>query len=204
MSQIGLIDYGAGNFASVKNALHCLELPVRDIRCPEEFELATHLILPGVGAFAPAMRRLESLHLVEPLRDAVLRQRKPLLGICVGMQLFATVGSEFEVYHGLGLISGAVKKLKPKADLRLPHIGWNTVEIYRPSRLFARFIEMPTFYFLHSYHLVPSDRQVVVANCNYGEEVTAAIEHENLFGVQFHPEKSQQDGLRLLQQFASL
>lgn len=204
MTRIGLIDYGAGNFASVRNALRYLGLSVVEVRCHEDFDKATHLVLPGVGTFASAMRRLVSSDLVDLLHEFVIRQRKPFLGICVGMQLLANAGSEFEICPGLGFIQGTVEKVNSGPTLRLPHIGWNTVTVRRSSRLFAYVNEAPTFYFVHSYHVVPSHEPLVTATCWYGTDVTAAIEQDNVFGVQFHPEKSQQDGLLLLKHFASL
>lgn len=205
MHKIGLIDYGAGNFTSVFNALKFLQLDVVRITEAKEMDGVSHLILPGVGAFAATMRKLESLHLVDELHRQLTDKHKPFLGICVGMQVLATWGSEFEECRGLDLISGAVTRIPAENHgLKLPHIGWNELRITRPSVLFAEMAANPIFYFVHSYQLQPERSDAIVATCSYGVDVVAAVQRDNIFGVQFHPEKSQHDGLRLLKNFASL
>lgn len=205
MPKIGLIDYGAGNFSSVHNALTYLELDFLQVREPMEMNLVGHLILPGVGTFAAAMRRLESLGFVEVLWDQVVRKGKPILGICVGMQLFAEVGNEFQSCLGLGLLRGTVNRIEVQAEkLPIPHMGWNHLTLHRDSSLFAGMTDSPTFYFVHSYQLNPADQGVILASCDYGGQVTACVQHENIYGVQFHPEKSQRDGLRLLKNFSNI
>jgi glutamine amidotransferase len=203
-SLVGLIDYGAGNYGSVRNAVAHLGLDYVEIRAPQDFEQATHLILPGVGAFAAAMRKLQQLHLIEDMLEQALERRKPFLGICVGMQLLATAGYEFETYDGINLVEGDCVKLDVPADVRLPHIGWNELQIVRHSPLFNGMSPNPIFYFVHSYHLNPKQRDVVVATCDYGRDFVAVLQNDNIFGVQFHPEKSQHDGLRLIKNFAAL
>ncbi len=201
---VGLIDYGAGNIASVRNALDYLQLNCLEVRGPGQFRRATHLILPGVGAFASAMRRLEEMKVIDELRDQVLIKKKPFLGICVGMQILASLGHEFEKAAGLGFIQGSVEKLDVEGcRLPLPHMGWNELSLLRSSPLFSQMSRTPVFYFVHSYHLLPTERSVIAATCEYGGDMAAAIEMDNIFGVQFHPEKSQHDGLRLLKNFAS-
>ena len=205
MATIGLINYGAGNFSSVRNALHYLELDVIEVRDTSQFAKATHLILPGVGAFASAMRKLEEQNLIHELKKQVLVKKKLFLGICVGMQVLASAGREFEVYPGLGFIQGTVEKIDAESyGLRLPHIGWNELNLLRPSPLFVHMSRTPIFYFVHSYHLLPTEESVIAATCEYGAEVVAAVETDNIYGVQFHPEKSQHDGLQLLKNFASI
>lgn len=205
MSTIGLIDYGSGNFTSVLNAFTYLQLKVTRITAPEQMTEVSHLVLPGVGAFAAAMRKLESLHLVEELLRQLVEYQKPFLGICVGMQLLGSLGHEFEEYPGLGLIPGAVKRIPVQQhDLLLPHIGWNELNLMRESPLFTGISDKPIFYFVHSYHIQPEAQQTVLATCQYGVEIAAVIESGNIYGVQFHPEKSQHDGLRLLKNFAAL
>ena len=205
MAMIGLINYGAGNFSSVLNTLDYLQLDVVEILSVGDFKGATHLILPGVGTFATVMRKLESLDLISELKEQVLAKKKPFLGVCVGMQILASMGHEFEDYPGLGFIQGTVGKIDAESyGLRLPHIGWNELDILRPSALLTHMDTAPIFYFVHSYHFLPVERDVIVATCEYGSEVVAIIEHENIFGVQFHPEKSQHDGLQLLKNFASV
>jgi len=205
MATVGLIDYGAGNFASVLNALQYLGLDVERVSLPEHLARATHVILPGVGAFAAAMRRLEASGLVDALREAVLGRARPFLGICVGMQLLADAGHEFGTCPGLGWIGGSVERIEAEpAGLRLPHIGWNSLEIRRGSPLFAGLGDAPTFYFLHSYHLRPAAAEATLATCRYGIDVASVVARGNVFGVQFHPEKSQRDGLKLLANFAAV
>lgn len=186
------------------NALRFLELDVRPTRTEEDFARATHLVLPGVGAFGAAMRRLNELELVEPLRRAAV-DGTPVLGICVGMQVLASVGREFDEVAGLELVPGAVERI-PAAEhgLRLPHMGWNEAAERRPSPLLEGLGRPPAFYFAHSYRFVPDDPAVVIASCDYGVDVVAVLSAGNVHGVQFHPEKSQRDGLRLLQNFAAL
>ena len=204
MPTIGLIDYGAGNFTSVRNALEYLNLTFIEVREAGEFKKATHLILPGVGAFASAMRKLEALKMIDHLQENVLIERKPFLGICVGMQILASLGQEFGTHSGLGFIQGTVEKIDADVyGLPLPHIGWNKLNLPRSCSLFAHMSQEPVFYFVHSYHLLPVARNVVVATCQYGVEVVAAVEKENIYGVQFHPEKSQNVGLQLLRNFIS-
>jgi glutamine amidotransferase len=205
MSTIALVNYGAGNFSSVLNALESIGLDVVRAGDAAALRSATHVILPGVGAFAPTMRKLEQQNLVAPLQEEVLRKGKPFLGICVGMQVLATSGCEFEDYPGLGWIPGLVEKVElGNLGLRLPHIGWNNLEIMRDSPLLAGMGESPVFYFLHSYQLTPTDPEAVLARCQYGTDIVSIVEKGNIFGVQFHPEKSQHDGLRLLKNFSSM
>ena len=205
MRKIGLIDYRAGNLSSVRNALTFLELDFLQVREPTGLDRATHLILPGVGTFAAAMHRLETLRFVEALSDQVLRKGKPILGICVGMQVFADVGNEFESCPGLGFLRGSVNRIEVQAaSLPIPHVGWNQLTLHGDSPLFAGITDSSTFYFLHSYQFNPADRSVILSSCDYGGPITACVQHQNIYGVQFHPEKSQRDGLRLLRNFGGI
>lgn len=199
--RVGLIDYGAGNQASVRNALEHVGHPPIMVRTPADLERVSHIALPGVGAFHEAMRRLEERGFVDALRRQAVEKGKPLLGVCVGMQVLADVGYEFETTVGLGLIKGTVRKVDVDSTVdRLPHIGWNDVAVTRSCHLFDGMAE-PTFYFAHSYTMVLDDEADGVATCDYGRGVVAAVHKENVFGVQFHPEKSQHDGLQLLRNF---
>lgn len=201
--RVGLIDYGAGNLSSVRNALEFIDAPPIMIRHPEDFGQVTHLVLPGVGSFPQAMQRLSERGLDDAIRTATLRDGKPLLGICVGMQVLADRGHEFESRDGLGLIPGEVTKLDVNGTAdRLPHVGWNSVEVRRPSPL-MRGLENPTFYFVHSYNFDVAEPDDCVATCDYVSGVTACVQRDRIFGVQFHPEKSQRDGLQLLRNFAT-
>jgi glutamine amidotransferase len=200
---VGLVDYGAGNFASVRNALEHVGARVRAVRTAEELDSVTHVALPGVGAFAACMRRLEQTGLVDPLKRELFHGDRPFLGICVGMQLLAEWGREFEDHPGLGAIAGEVARIPAEADgLRLPHIGWNEVDVLVDSPLFHGLGERPYFYFVHSYAMTPADPSHVLATTPYGSDVCAAVGDGRVHGVQFHPEKSQRAGLRLLQNFA--
>lgn len=201
---IVIIDYGMGNIASVKNALDFLKLDSRISSAREDLEKATHLILPGVGAFAEGMRRLKDYNLVDVLKEEVVSGKKPFLGICLGMQLMAERGQEGGEHSGLGWIQGVVKRLQvDEKQYRIPHIGWNDVLPENNMRLFMN-TEPNTFYFVHSFHLELGERGVRVATTEYGEKFTASIEKENLFGVQFHPERSQKSGLRVLENFSHM
>ena len=198
---VGILNYGSGNFGSVWNAFDYLGFSLAEVKRSSEVASATHLVLPGVGSFEGCMRRLREQQLVEALVERI-GEGIPFLGICVGMQVLASRGEEFGTHEGLGLIGGYVRKLD-SPGLRLPHIGWNSVDIPQGSRLTGALSEEPTFYFLHSYNFVVDD-QALVATSDYGEHVTAIVEKENVFGVQFHPEKSQHDGLAVLDSFAKL
>lgn len=198
--KIGVINYGSGNFTSVYNAFRSLAPEVRVIDRPEELLSVTHLVLPGVGSFISAMERLTKMGLVDSLNKAILTGR-PFLGICVGMQVLADVGFEHGEFRGLGILSGAVKKIDSHG-LRLPHIGWNEVEPVRENILYCG-MRKPIFYFVHSYHFVSNSLSVVSGTCDYGNKIVCSVSHENIHGVQFHPEKSQRDGLHLLKNFIS-
>ena len=203
---IGLVDYGAGNYASVRNALEHIDAPVFAVKTPSDLERASHVVLPGVGAYAACMRRLEGIEMVEPLRELIAAGEKPFLGICVGMQLLAGIGREFEDYPGLGAIDGECVRMEDAvgAGLRLPHIGWNALHVRDDVPLFDGLGETPHFYFVHSYAVRPEDDSVIAATVDYGVDVTAVVARGRTYGVQFHPEKSQRAGLKLLENFVSL
>ena len=204
--RVGLIDCRSGNFQSVRNALGYLEFEIVDVRTPGDFTAVSHLILPGVGAFSTLMDRLRENQFIEPLREAVLVRKQPLLGICVGMQVLASSGTEFGSHEGLGFIPGTVVRFaSERLGVRVPHVGWNSVDVRGSSPLFQNMDETaPAFYFLHSYKFDPQEPAHVAAECEYGEAFAAAVARDNIMGVQFHPEKSQRNGLRLLKNFASL
>ena len=202
--RVGLIDYGAGNLTSVRNALEFVDAAPALVRQPQNLASVTHLVLPGVGSFPRTMQRLRERGLDEAIREATQRDGKPLLGICVGMQVLADRGHEFETCPGLGLIPGDVRKLKVNGTgARLPHIGWNQVTVRGASPLLES-LENPTFYFVHSYNFEPQDPADCVATCDYATGVTACVQRGLVFGVQFHPEKSQRDGLQLLRNFVNI
>ncbi len=193
---VALIDYGAGNLHSVRNALAAAGAEGVVVTAdPETVRRADRIVLPGVGAFGAAMRQLRvTPGLIEALDEAVLEQARPFLGVCVGMQLMAETGEEHGSHRGLGWLPGTVRALVPSADMKVPHMGWNDVRPTRPHPL----IEAGEAYFLHSFAY---EGEGVIADTDHGGSVTAAIGRDNLAGVQFHPEKSQRYGLALLSRF---
>lgn len=197
---IAIIDYGAGNLFSVKNALDFLGFENQITASAEDLRAADKLILPGVGAFPDAMRMLNQSGLVGVIKEEV--QKKPLLGICLGMQMLFEKGYEFGETDGLGFIKGAVKLMTPKG-LDVPHMGWNSLEFNEPSRLLDNVKNGEYVYFVHSFAAeCPSEN--VAAYCDYGAKVPALVQNGNVFGAQFHPEKSGETGLNILRSFEAL
>ena len=206
---VALIDYGSGNLRSAEKALARAavesnsghEIVVTDD--PAIVADAERIVLPGVGAFADCMNGLSSVPgMIAALKDAVIDRGKPVLGICVGMQLLASVGREFGDHPGLGWIDGEVVRLAPEdSSLKIPHMGWNELEILRPHPVFAGIYNGAHAYFVHSFELRASDPAHLLATTDYGGAITAAIARDNIVGTQFHPEKSQAVGLRLLANF---
>ena len=200
--RICIIDYGLGNLSSVYNICESLGVDVFVSENPESMTRATHLILPGVGSFAEGMKGLKNRKWLSPLHTEVLENKKPILGICLGMQLMATRGFEFEECEGLGWIEGDVVKIEAESHgLKLPHIGWNTLELSPDSLLCKELEGEPFFYFLHSYRFIPKSPEIVKGVSVYGDRIPAVLEKNNLFAVQFHPEKSHTAGKTLLQNF---
>lgn len=201
-TKIVIVDYGMGNIRSVHNGLVRLGCSVTTSDKFEDLKHADALILPGVGAFGEAIGNLVSRGLVDPLVRLVREEGKPLLGICLGMQLLAETSIERGAYKGLGLIPGEICRINAPSSLRLPHVGWNSVHIRRRAPLFKEIPEGGSFYFVHSYHFV-CDPEHIAATTDYGGEVVAAVQKDNVFGVQFHPERSQTNGLSLLANFVA-
>ncbi len=198
---IGLIDYGSGNFSSVLNALLSFTEDIKEIRTADQFEGCSKYILPGVGSFAGAMDKIKELNLIDPLNHYVIDKKLPYLGICVGMQILMEQGFEFGTHNGLGWIEGSCGKLDNE---RLPHMGWNEVEKIENMALFNNINPGSTFYFVHSYAVQVSSAAVTQAATNYGSDFVCALQKDNIYGVQFHPEKSQTYGLQLLENFSKL
>lgn len=196
-----IIDYGAGNLFSVKNALDFLGIENKITNNPDDLRSADRLILPGVGAFPDAMRMLNESGLVEVIKEEV--QKKPLLGICLGMQMLFEKGYEFGETDGLGLIPGSVKLMHPQGDLPVPHIGWNSLEFNEPRRLLDKCENGEYVYFVHSF-AAECDSRNVAAYCDYGMKIPALVFEGNVYGAQFHPEKSGDTGLNILRCFAAL
>jgi len=200
-----LLDTGIGNIQSVANVLSFIGAPFEISATPESLERADKIVFPGVGTYGNAMEQIKKNGLQEPLRKALLIDRKLCLGICVGMQVMSELGTEFGSHPGLGVLPGVVKRIDVTGQkLNLPHIGWNDVQVKGEPKLFRNIPANASFYFIHSYHFVPSDRSIVSSTVQYGTEVVASVERDNLFGVQFHPEKSQEQGIRLLRNFVEL
>lgn len=198
--RIDIIDYGMGNLQSVRNALERLGCEVGISSDPRAMSDADALLLPGVGAFGEAMNNLQQRKLVAPLRSAVLNEGKPMLGICLGMQLLADSSDERGSFRGLSLIPGVVREIPVTEELRLPHIGWNDVSVRKPDPLFRGIPDGGAFYFVHSYRF-ECDAEYTAGVTDYGTDITAAVQKDRIFGVQFHPERSQRKGLHLLKNF---
>jgi glutamine amidotransferase len=195
---ITIIDYGAGNLFSVRKAIEYFDVDVAISDNSEDILNAEGLILPGVGAFGWGMELLEEKRLCEPIREAV-DKGVPLLGVCLGLQLLFEESEESPEVSGLGLIRGRVKRLPN--DLPLPHIGWNQVKIIKETRIFKGISQDSFFYFVHSYYGEPLDRDSVCGITEYGIEFPSVICKENIFAVQFHPEKSSSEGLKIYKNF---
>ncbi|MBU0995469.1 MAG: imidazole glycerol phosphate synthase subunit HisH [Proteobacteria bacterium] len=200
MSQFIIIDYSVSNLSSVKNAMVYLNCDVKISNAIKDIEQASALILPGVGAFGEGMSNLRNLELIDVLNKAVLKDKKPILGICLGFQLFARSSSEMGLNKGLGWIDADVTELKVTNDLRLPHIGWNTISVVDDSPL-LKDIPDPNFYFVHSFAMHDRPENTKVSTCRYGSDFIATIHKENILGTQFHPEKSHASGLTVLRNF---
>jgi imidazole glycerol-phosphate synthase subunit HisH len=209
---VAIVDYGSGNLHSAAKAFERAARetghaqPILVTNDPDQVGRADRVVLPGVGAFADCRRGLDAIDgMVEALETRVRRQGRPFLGICVGMQLMAERGREYEVTQGLGWVPGEVVRIVPSdPGLKIPHMGWNTLGAVRPHPLLAGIPVGPQglhAYFVHSYHLQPAQRADLVAEAEYGGPVTAIVGHETAVGTQFHPEKSQRLGLALIANF---
>lgn len=199
--KIVIVDYGVGNIYSISNSILFLgytNLKISDNK--SDLENADVLILPGVGAFEEAMKNLKNKKLDVILTEQVINNKKPILGICVGMQMLSEGSYENGWHEGLNLISGKVIKLKLPLGYAVPHVGWNNVVINHKSPIFSLVDESPHFYFDHSYYFNTS-QEFISSYCDYGIKITASVQKENIFGVQFHPEKSQNNGLKLFRSF---
>jgi glutamine amidotransferase len=199
MNRIGIVDTGICNLGSLVGALEGLGFDPQPVRDPAALEGCERLLLPGVGAFAHGMSAIEAADLIEPIRRGVAAG-KPLLGICLGMQLLFERGEEGENRSGLGLLHGHVRRMREEAALPLPHVGWNEVLRIRPHPLLDGIKPGVDFYFTHSFCADAAPENIVGA-AEYGERFAAIVARDNVIGVQFHPEKSQRNGLRLLENF---
>ena len=200
---IAIIDYDAGNLKSVEKALLYLGQDVLVTRDREKILSADKVILPGVGNFGDAMEKLKGYGLEEVIRETA-RQGKPFLGICLGLQLLFERSAEAPGVEGLGILKGEILRIPDREDLKVPHIGWNSLKLQNQGRLFAGLEEEPYVYFVHSYYLKAADPQIVKAVTEYGVRIDASVESGNVFACQFHPEKSSRTGLAVLKNFAEL
>ena len=199
---IAIVDYGMGNLRSLSNALVNAGAEVVITSSPADLRRADRIVLPGVGAFGDAARALRESGLAEPLSAEVLRERKPLLGICLGMQLLARTSTEHGFHEGLGWIDAEVVRLPSVTGIKVPHVGWNSVTPRTSQEgLFKGIPHDTDFYFVHSFTFVPELEEHVLARTEYGIPVVAAVRRGNVWGTQFHPEKSSRAGLRLFRNF---
>ncbi len=203
MSTLGIIDYGAGNLSSVCNSFRANGIEGRLVRTADDVEGLTHLVLPGVGAFGDCSRALHAQGLVEPIRQWI-SEDKPFLGICIGYQILFDSSEETPGAPGLGVFRGHVRRF-PDCGLKIPHMGWNKVEPQQANDpIWAGMGDSPYFYYVHSYYPEPEDCSIIAAHTTYGTTFAAAVRRGRLVATQFHPEKSQLLGLKLLNNFLTL
>jgi imidazole glycerol-phosphate synthase subunit HisH len=200
---IAIIDYGMGNLRSVQKALEKVGSSAVITSDPAQVAAADKVVLPGVGAFEDAISELHRLNLDRPVLDAV-HSGKPFLGICLGLQLLFDVSFENGRHKGLGVVPGEVVRFELPKDFSVPHMGWNQLNIRKPTPLLDGLGDGTYVYFVHSYYVVPEDKSVVAAETDYGGPFCSMIAFDNVYATQFHPEKSQSDGLRILKNFAEL
>jgi glutamine amidotransferase len=202
---IVIVDFGMGNLGSIQNMLARMNFNAEITSDPRRIKLAEKLILPGVGAFDKAMNNLQDMELLPVLHELVINNKIPLLGICLGMQLLSERSEEGNL-KGLGWIAAETVRFKfsQEQELRIPHMGWNTLNICKDTCLFTEMDEEPRFYFVHSYHLKCKSRDTIVAETHYGYDFTSVVHRNNIYGVQFHPEKSHKFGMRLLKNYVEL
>jgi glutamine amidotransferase len=199
-SRIVIIDYGMGNLRNVQKGFERIGIDAKLTRNKNEIQRASAIVLPGVGAFKDCMGNLEKYGLVEPLLLSI-EKGKPYLGICLGLQILFSESEEFGSHQGLNLIRGKVVKFRPHPEHKVPHMGWNTVEMEREVPMLQGIESGDFFYFVHSYYVVPEEKQWISTSTTYGKPFVSSIWKENLFATQFHPEKSQQKGVRILENF---
>ena len=200
---IAIIDYDAGNIKSVEKAMHLLGQEVVVTRDRESILKADKVILPGVGAFGDAMSKIRQYNLEEVIHE-VVEKGTPFLGICLGLQLLFDKSDETPGAEGLGILKGEILRIPPKEGLKIPHMGWNSIEIKPQAKLFKDIPNQSYVYFVHSYYLQADDPQIVKAVTDYSTTIHASVEKDNVFACQFHPEKSSKYGLKILENFAKL
>ena len=198
---IGIINYGLGNIQSFINSYRMLGISSISLSQKKDLKRVDRLILPGVGSFDNAIERLNYSGLRDGIEDLVFNKNVPILGVCIGLQIMAKTSSEGSS-DGLGWIDGEVKIIDK--NLILPHMGWNEIKVEEKDSKLLSNLQSKRFYFLHSYHLIPNEEKNRIASVNYGGDILAAISKENIYGCQFHPEKSHSEGLKILENFAKL
>ena len=201
MKKVCIIDYGSGNVASVFNVINFLGYDCKITNDLNYIQNSSHIILPGVGSYSAAMKKINEKLSISDLENEILIKKKPFLGICVGMQILSTCGYEFGECKGLNWISGVVKKID---NPKLPHIGWNNIQIKKKSVLLKDLDKDYNFYFVNSYHFIPENEEDIISQTNYQQNFCSIIQKENIFGVQFHPEKSQKAGQLLIKNFLNV
>ena len=200
---VAIIDYDAGNIKSVQKAIEYLGEDVIITRDPEVILNASRVILPGVGAFGDAMEKLHKYNLVDVIKEVVKREI-PFLGICLGLQLLFERSDETPGVQGLGILKGEIKRIPDNGELKIPHIGWNSLSFPNKGRLYDGISEESYVYFVHSYYLDAEDKNIVVATTEYGTTIHASVEQGNVFACQFHPEKSSSVGLKIIDNFLKI
>ncbi len=200
---IAIIDYGAGNLQSVEKAFRFIGADIEVTKDPQKLQEAEGIILPGVGAFGDSMASLRRSGLVQSIYDAV-EEGKPFLGICLGLQMLFEESEESPGVAGLGILKGKIRRIPDTNGLKVPHIGWNSLEIAEPRGIYKGLPENPYVYFVHSYYLKAEEENVVSARTQYGVTIDASVQRGKLFATQFHPEKSGRVGLQMLKNFIEL
>lgn len=200
---VAIIDYNAGNLKSVEKALAAVGQESVITRDFQTILSADHVILPGVGAFGEAMEQIKQYELDKVIRE-VVDKKTPFLGICLGLQLLFEGSDESKGVEGLHILDGQILRIPDKEGLKIPHIGWNSLELQNDGRLFAGMKENPFVYFVHSYYLKAVDESIVKATCDYSTCIHASVEKDNVFACQFHPEKSSETGLTMLKNFTQI
>jgi glutamine amidotransferase len=206
---VTIVDYNSGNISSVINSFQEVAKDKVNIKVTSDLDkikLSDKLVLPGQGSFKSCIEALNDIEgLVETLNEFAVTNKKPLIGICVGLQMFADVGYEEIETKGLGWISGKVSKIdNQNGKYKLPHIGWNQIEIVKQSKIFENIENNSHMYFVHSYEFIPEDKDIISATTDYSSKIVCAVEKENIFGTQFHPEKSDKFGLKIIKNFINL
>jgi len=195
---LAIIDYGMGNLRSVEKGFLKVGVDAKVVNDPRSVDDAEAVVLPGVGAFRDCMKNLDQMKLIEPILKSI-RNGKPYLGICLGLQMLFTESEEFGVYKGLDVLKGKVVRFQ--VDLKVPHMGWNTVRLLKKPPIFDGIKDESYFYFVHSYYVAPDDAGIIAGTTDYGMTFTSMVWKDNIIATQFHPEKSQETGLKILKNF---